>query len=135
MTELEQEQEQQPQQAQNELVEFVEEEPVAPKRTDGLRVSDFLTGNILTRESIARQFPFMMFLVLLAVMYIGNHYRYDRLMRREQTLRQEVKNLRAESVTTAATLMQISRQSEVVKLVNQKNLGLEESTTPPKVIK
>lgn len=131
----EQAQEQASRAAQNELVEFVEDEPVPPRRADGLKVSDFLTGNILTRESIARQFPFMMFLVLLAVIYISNHYRYDRLMRREQALRQEVKNLRAESVTTAATLMQISRQSEVVKLVNQKNLELEESTTPPKVIK
>ena len=57
------------------------------------------------------------------------------MMRQEQQLRQEVKNMRSEAVTTAATLMQISRQSEVLKLVNQNGLGLEESTTPPKNIK
>lgn len=123
---------------QKEPVEFVDIEPESTKqreKNDGLRVKDFLTGNIFTREAIARQFPYMIFLVVLAILYISNHYRYDRLLRNEQKLRVEVRDLRAESVTTAAKLMQISRQSEVLKLVQQQGLGLEESTTPPKKVK
>lgn len=114
----------------------VDSKPAQPKeRKDGIKFIDFLTGNIFTRESISRQFPFLLFLVFIAIFYINNHYRYDRLMRTEQKLRSEVKNLRAESVTTAAKLMQISRQSEVIKLVEQQGLGLQESTTPPKKVK
>lgn len=118
-----------------EFVDVESKQPQPKERKDGIKVSDFLTGNIFTRESISRQFPFLLFLVIIAVLYIGNHYRYDRLMRTEQKLRVEVKNLRAESVTTAAKLMQISRQSEVIKLVEQQGLGLQESTTPPKKVK
>ncbi|HOU74339.1 MAG TPA: FtsL-like putative cell division protein, partial [Tenuifilum sp.] len=44
-------------------------------------------------------------------------------------------NLRAESITTAAQYMSISRQSEVVKLVEEKGLGLIESRVPPKKLK
>ena len=45
-----------------------------------------------------------------------------------------MKNLRSESITTAAELMRISRQSEVVNLVKERGMELEESTTPPKII-
>lgn len=119
---------------QDKPVEFIEEEPAHEKR-GGLLIGKFLTGEILQREDITKLFPFILFLVVLIIIYTGIHYRYDQLMRQEQLLRQEVKNMRSEAVTTAATLMQISRQSEVLKLVNQNGLGLEESTTPPKTIK
>ena len=119
---------------QEKPVEFIEEESAHEKR-GGLLIGKFLTGEILQREDITKLFPFILFLVVLIIIYTGIHYRYDQLMRQEQQLRQEVKNMRAEAVTTAATLMQISRQSEVLKLVNQNGLGLEESTTPPKNIK
>lgn len=102
------------------------------KTSKKLSLVDFISGNILTRESISRQFPFMIFLVFLAVFYISNSYHHDSLMRKSQKLREEVKDLRVESLNTAARLMQISRQSEVIKLVEQKELGLKESTVPPK---
>jgi hypothetical protein len=48
------------------------------------------------------------------------------------TIQNELKKLRAESVSIAAELMEISRQSTVVKMVLEKNLGLKESLEPPK---
>jgi len=74
-------------------------------------------------------------MVVLAIIYIANNYHYNNLLRTEQKLRQEVKNLRAESITTAAQYMSISKQSEVVKLVDQKGLDLIESRIPPKKLK
>ncbi len=117
-------------------VEFIEEQqPPKPKDKKGVKVKDFLSGNILTHENISAQLPYVMFLVFIAVIYIANHYRYDRLMREDQKVKTELKNLRAESITTAAELMFISKQSEVVKLVEEKGLELKESTVPPKKIK
>lgn len=112
-------------------IEFIEE----PEQRRTLpRVGDLISGEIF-REFFAQNFGLLLFGVVLIIIYIGNHYDYDKLMRKEQLLRNELKNLRSESVTTAAELMQISRQSEVLKLVTQNGLGLEESTTPPKTIK
>lgn len=117
-------------------VEFIEEQqPPKSKDKKGVKVKDFLSGNILTHENISAQLPYVLFLVFLAVIYIANHYRYDRLMRNDQKVKTELKNLRAESITTAAELMFISKQSEVVKLVEEKGLELKESTVPPKKIK
>lgn len=118
-----------------EPVEFIDEQQPKAAEKKSVRLKDFLSGKILTHETISAQLPYVLFLVFFAIIYIGNHYKYDKLLRDEQKARTEVKNLRAESITTAAQLMFISRQSEVAKLVEERGLGLQESTIPPKEIK
>ena len=90
---------------------------------------------MLNRESVTSQIPYIFFLAFLAITYIANRYRYEKLVKEVQTLQVEVKNLRAESITTASQLMFISTQSQVSRLVEEKGLGLEESVVPPKKIK
>ncbi|MEY1639491.1 FtsL-like putative cell division protein [Tenuifilum osseticum] len=108
-----------------------------PEDKKGKKVGakDFISGRILTHEMVSGQMPYIIFLVVLAIIYIANNYHYNNLLRTELKLRKEVKNLRAESITTAAQYMSISRQSEVVKLVEEKGLGLIESRVPPKKLK
>ncbi|MBC7124309.1 MAG: hypothetical protein H5T24_01645 [Bacteroidales bacterium] len=108
-----------------------------PEDKKGKKVGakDFISGRILTHEMVSGQMPYIIFLVVLAIIYIANNYHYNNLLRTELKLRKEVKNLRAESITTAAQFMSISRQSEVVKLVDEKGLGLIESRVPPKKLK
>ena len=53
----------------------------------------------------------------------------------EQELEEEVKNLRSESITLNAKLMRSSKESEVAKLVQERQLDLEESRRPPVRIK
>jgi hypothetical protein len=119
----------------NERIEFIDAQPIPkePKRKGGIR--DILNGNILSKENVSGQIPYVLFLALLAVIYIGNRYRYEKLVRDGQNMQVEVKNLRAESITMASQLMYISKQSQVSKLVQEKGLGLEESVVPPKKIK
>ncbi|HOP03550.1 MAG TPA: FtsL-like putative cell division protein [Tenuifilaceae bacterium] len=120
---------------ENQNVEFIDapKEQKGPKKNSGLK--DILTGNILSRESVSGQVPYILFLALLAVIYIANRYKYEKLVKQDQILQVEVKNLRAESITMASQLMFISKQSEVSKLIEQKGLGLKESVVPPKKIK
>ena len=68
-------------------------------------------------------------------MYIGNSYHAERIARQTNRLQNEVKELRAESITTAADLMYVSRQSEVQKMVRNRRLDLKESVEPPYKIK
>ncbi|MBN1416769.1 MAG: hypothetical protein JW973_16855 [Bacteroidales bacterium] len=97
-----------------------------------IKVKEFLDGSILVREAMTRQLPFILFLTVLAVLYIGNRYYAERMVRKISETELEVKNLRAEQVTTAAELMHISKPSEVSSIVNTKNLGLKPSVDPPK---
>jgi len=97
-----------------------------------IRAKEFLDGSILTREAMTRQLPFVLFLTVLAVLYIGNRYHAERMVRKITETELEVKNLRAEQITIAAELMNISKPSEVAAIVNAKNLGLKPSVEPPK---
>jgi len=121
---------------ENETVEFIEEQPEKPKeKKASLGLKDILTGSVLTSEMVSRQLPYILFMALLAVFYIGNRYRYEKLVKKEKNLQVEVRNLRAESITTAAQLMFISKQSEVAKLCEKRGLELKESVVPPRKIK
>jgi hypothetical protein len=120
---------------EGQTVEFID---AKPSRNEGKRlggIKDILNGNILNKESVTGQIPYLLFLAFLAIIYIANRYNYEKLVRQSDTLQIEVKNLRAESITTASQLMFISTQSQVSKLVDEKGLGLEESVVPPKKIK
>lgn len=119
---------------EEERVEFddVQGEPKESKRSVG--VKDLLNGNIFSQEGFSSQVPYFLFLAFIAVVYIANQYKYEKLVKKSQELQIEVKNLRAESITTASQLMFISKQSEVAKMVEAKGLGLEESVVPPKKI-
>ncbi len=121
---------------ENGTVEFIEEKPEKPKdKKSSLGLKGFLTGSVLTSETVSKQLPYILFLSFLAVFYIANRYRYEKLVRNEKNLQIEVRNLRAESITTAAQLMFISKQSEVAKLCEIRGLELKESVVPPKKIK
>ena len=97
-------------------------------------VRSFLDGTMLTRDIIMKQFPFVIFITLLGVVYIANRYSAEKIVRRSQILQNELKELRAEQISITSELMQLSQQSEVFKLVSQYELGLNESIEPPKTI-
>lgn len=115
-------------------VEFVDEKPsVKDKPKKGL-LKDFLDGTLLTRENVIRQLPFILFLTMLAVIYIGNRYHAEKVARNILTLQRELKELRSEEITKTSELMFISKQSEVARMVEEYGLELKESTKPPKKI-
>ncbi|MUP39559.1 FtsL-like putative cell division protein [Labilibaculum euxinus] len=101
------------------------------KETSSGSVKDFIDGSILTKTEVVQQLPFIIFLVVLGIFYISNRYRSERVYRDMVGLEQELKELRFESITTASDLMYMSKQSEVVKRVENEGLDLIEATEPP----
>ena len=97
-------------------------------------VRDLLTGTILTRNAVRKQLPFILFLVFMAIVYITNRYHAEKITRRSIELQEELNELRAHYTSTASELMFLSRQSQVLRLVEENNLGLKESRIPPKKI-
>lgn len=105
-----------------------------PKKNKIGSYKDVLDGSLLTRGAVVRQFPFVIFIVILAVIYIGNRYHAEKILRETIALQSELKELRYESISSASELMYISKQSEVAKLLEKKGLGLVETVEPPKKI-
>ena len=73
--------------------------------------------------------PLVLFLVLLAMLHIANNHLAENYARRIANTEKEVKQLRWQYMTTASSLMQKSKQSEVAKLVGTQ--GLKELRIPP----
>jgi len=102
---------------------------------EGSSIRDIFNGSLLTRGIILRNIGFIIWLTFLGIVYIGNSYHAERVARDINRLQYEVKELRAESITTAADLMYISRLSEVQKMIRNNQLKVKESVEPPYKIK
>lgn len=96
----------------------------------GASVKSVLEGSLLA-EKLGRNIWFVLFATLLGILYITNGYSTEKLHRERIALEREVKDLRFESVTKAADLMFIRKQSEVIKRIKNEGLNLEESKEPP----
>ena len=114
-------------------VEFIDQVEEVKESKKGI-LKEVFDGSILTRDAVARQLPYLVFLAFLAVVYIGNRYHAEKIVREESSLQNEIKELRAKSISTAAELMDISRQSEVSRLIKEKGMDLKEAVRPPKRI-
>lgn len=95
---------------------------------------DFINGNFLTNASVVKQVPFVFFLVFVAIVYISNTYYAEKIMRKTNTVTNEIKELRSEYITSKSDLMFISKQSEVARAAAEMNLGIKESVVAPKKI-
>lgn len=95
-------------------------------------LKNVIDGSILTNDGFLNQVPYILFLTLIAVIYIGNRYHAEKILRETINISHEIKELRAESITSASKLMFQSKQSEVAKLVDEKGLGLKEAVEPPR---
>lgn len=111
-------------------IDFIDE-PADYREEKKFSVKSIIDGSVLTRDRVVKQVPFIIFLTFLAILYIANRYHIERVVRDTVKIQREVEELRFESITTAADLMYISKQSEVARLVQEKKLGLEELVKPP----
>lgn len=114
-------------------IEFIDQEQ-EKKEFWSFSLRDLLDGSILTRNYVTQQLPFILFLTFLAIIYISNRYHAERIFRKVSETQTEVKNLRAEQITTTAKLMNMSKPSGVAQLVEERGLELKELSKPPQVL-
>ena len=84
------------------------------------------------RGRLMHYLPYVLYLVLLGVLYIGNRHRIDRVIRGIDSTKLQVEDLRADYMSAKANYMYALKRSEVVKRAEK--LGLKESPKPPEVI-
>ena len=86
---------------------------------------------MVSEKIILKNLGYISLITLLAAIYIGNRFHAERITREITRIQQEVKDLRAEALSNSADLMNLSKQSEVFRLVREKGLNLEEMKIPP----
>lgn len=116
-----------------EKIEFIDSK-VEKEEISGISFKGFIDGSLLTVTGVVRQIPFILFLVLLAVAYIANRYHAEKTIRQITALKRDVKDLRAEQLTRAFELMNLSKPSAVKKLLSDRKLELIVPDSPPKTI-
>jgi hypothetical protein len=95
---------------------------------------DILNGNILTNEFFQKQYGLIIMLAVLMFMYVGNRYSCEAQLAKQIELKKDIQDIKYESLTISADLMELSRRSKVLKMINERGINLAEMKTPPVII-
>lgn len=108
-----------------------------PRRPSALEniFGQVISGNFLIRPEVRRQYPYILTLAVLMFLYIANGYYVQKLHRRNELLTDEIKELRARSLTLTSQRMTSTRQSEIIRELEKRGIPLIEATEPPYIIK
>ncbi len=98
----------------------------------GRAAQEVLGGGILENNRARHIFPYLLFLALLAFVYITNDYVLENKVRKITRLEHEIKELRYEYISVKSDLMTLSKQSQLEKRLEK--LGIKESKEPVKTI-
>lgn len=109
---------------------IVEEKAV--KETPENFLTKFFTQGFISTDEATRALPFVLFLGLLGMIYIGNRHLAEKNIRDIDKLTKEVHELTWEYKVTKADLAYKSTLSEVAKRVD--TLGIKESLQPAQKI-
>lgn len=106
-----------------------EKENSEKKPRSGNFLKELISG-IVVSDVVVKNLWYIILLTFLGAIYIANRFQAEKITRETSRLSREVRDLRAESLSTSSRLMSLSRQSEVYRLVRENGLGLEELKTP-----
>ncbi|HEX8562432.1 MAG TPA: FtsL-like putative cell division protein [Flavobacterium sp.] len=96
-------------------------------------VYSILKARFLINEDATKNWRFIVFLILLAIIMIANTQRYEQKVFRIIELTSEVKELRSEFVDRRSELMKLKMESTVAAKMEEK--GIFPSSVPPQKIK
>lgn len=97
-------------------------------------IKDILNGNILNKQFFRRQYKLMLLIVVISIMYIDNRYASEKQLLYSIEINKKIQDAKYESLTISAELMEITRQSSIMKMLAEKGIELKQGKTPPVVI-
>lgn len=97
-----------------------------------ISLKSFLTGKFLASEKLAKNWPFILYVSLLALVMIGSSHRAERKVYTIDDLESRVKDLSSKHIELKTKLMQESLEDRVLKRAAAQ--GLVKGSTPPRQI-
>lgn len=99
----------------------------------GRAAQDVLAGKVLEQKKTFSLFPYLIFLALLAFIYIANDFALEKKVRKISKLQKELMELRYEYISVKSNLLNISKQSQLATKLE--SMGIKESKEPVRIIK
>lgn len=96
-------------------------------------VYGILKARFLVNEDATKNWRFIVFLILLAILMIANEHRYDQKIFKITEMTSEVKELRSEFVDKRSELMKLKMESTVSEKMEERKIF--PSSVPPQKIK
>lgn len=93
---------------------------------------NIIKGRFLVNDDALKNWRFIIFLSLLALVMIGSSHTADKKVHEIARLSNQVKELKSEYVDVRMRLMQSKMESKIIKAMEQR--GLFPSETPPQKI-
>ena len=95
---------------------------------------DIIQGRFFSLDFFKRNAVYIIALVIMALAYIANKFVCQSSMQEVMTLKTELANAQTDLVSSSAEYNSMIRESELTKLMREKNLGLMPPQEPPYVL-
>jgi len=95
-------------------------------------VYSLLKAKYLVDDGSMKNWRFIVFLILMAMLMIANSHNYEQKLYRITALESEIKELRSEFVDRRSELMELKMESTVARKMEEREIF--PSTVPPKKI-
>lgn len=95
-------------------------------------LAGIFSGKFISQEKVVGSVPYVFFLTMLGILYIGHGYNAQQIVRDLDKVGNELKEMRSEYITIKSDLNYKSKQSQVAQATV--DLGIKGSTTPPSKI-
>ena len=96
-------------------------------------IYNIVKARFLVNEDATKNWRFILFIVVLAIIMIANTHRFEQKIFRIADLTTEVKELRSEFVDRRSELMKLKMESTVSKKMEERNIF--PASVPPQKIK
>jgi cell division protein FtsL len=101
------------------------------KRNKRITVKEVLTGRILESEWFLNNRILLFVIFIMLITNITVRYKSEKVIRNMQALEDSLIDLRSKSISIAADVMRLSRQSMIIDRVKKSGIELETSKEPP----
>jgi len=94
-----------------------------------------LQGRFFSLEFFKRNWVYVVFVVAMALAYIGNKFACQSSIQEMLSLKDDLSNAQSDLVSSSAKYNSIIRESEMIRLMNERHLGLTSPEDPPHELK
>ncbi len=96
---------------------------------------DILNGNIFSKRIVKKQYPFLILIAVLAVIYTANGITFERQITQINRLKVKQKDIKYRSLGVSAELTNYQRRTTILNYIEKENIHMIESKTAPIIIK
>jgi len=96
------------------------------------KIYHFLSGDFLTKENFAKQFPFILYIIFLLMILIASSYHVENTNSQIRSLTRQIEQYHTEHIYLKAAITKETKQSSLVEKLKYR--GIKESTQSMKRI-